>query len=187
MGMDIVQRIVVRELGGDLLLENRPGRGATFVMRIPLTVSIVDSLAFECGAQAFVAPLGSIEEVLDASDVRIIDAPFSGKDARPPRMIERRGEVATFLPLRELFALRGAAPDGGKIMVVRRDGVPYAFGVDRMLGQQEVVVRPLLDPLVQVAGVTGATDLGDGRPTLVLDLVALASGSGSREGRRASA
>ena len=57
---------------------------------------------------------------------------------------------------------------------MRRNGQPVAFVLDRVLGQQEVVVRPLADPLVNVPGVSGATDLGDGRPTLVLDLVALA-------------
>ena len=56
-----------------------------------------------------------------------------------------------------------------------------AFGVDRMLGQQEVVVRPLDDDLVRVPGVAGATDLGDGRPTLVLDLVGL--GASLEKGR----
>ncbi|HEY0465424.1 MAG TPA: chemotaxis protein CheW, partial [Polyangiaceae bacterium] len=61
----------------------------------------------------------------------------------------------------------------GKAIVVRRAGAPVAFAVDRMLGQQEVVIRPINDVLARAPGVTGATDLGDGRPTLVLDLVAL--------------
>jgi two-component system chemotaxis sensor kinase CheA len=58
---------------------------------------------------------------------------------------------------------------------VRRNGEPFAFAVDRMLGQQEIVVRPLEDPLVRVGGITGTTDLGDGKPTLVLDLPGLVS------------
>ena len=60
-----------------------------------------------------------------------------------------------------------------KALVVHQNGGAVAFGVDRMLGQQEAVVRPLDDILVRVPGVTGATDLGDGRPTLVLDLATL--------------
>jgi two-component system chemotaxis sensor kinase CheA len=68
--------------------------------------------------------------------------------------------------------------------VVRRNGEPFAFIVDRMMGQQEIVVRPLEDPLVRVTGVPGVTDLGDGRPTLVLDLLAL---SGALSTRRAEA
>ena len=65
----------------------------------------------------------------------------------------------------------GKAPS--KALVVKQDDEAFALGVDRMLGQQEVVVRPLEDPLVKVGGISGATDLGDGKPTLVLDLVGL--------------
>ena len=61
-----------------------------------------------------------------------------------------------------------------KALVTRRNGEPVAFAVDRMLGRHEVVVRPIDDPLVDVPGISGATDLGDGRPTLVLDLGELA-------------
>ncbi len=56
------------------------------------------------------------------------------------------------------------------------------FALDRVIGQQEAVVRPLIDPFVQVPGVAGATDLGDGKPTLVLDLVALGVALAHREG-----
>ena len=61
-----------------------------------------------------------------------------------------------------------------KALLVRRGAEVVAFSVDRMLGSQEVVVRPLVDPLSRAAGVAGSTDLGDGRPTLVLDLGELA-------------
>ena len=70
-----------------------------------------------------------------------------------------------------------------KAIVVRRNGEPFAFAVDRMLGQQEVVVRPLEDRLVRVEGISGTTDLGDGRPTLVLDLAALGRQAHDRLGR----
>jgi two-component system chemotaxis sensor kinase CheA len=62
-----------------------------------------------------------------------------------------------------------------KALIVRRGGEAMGFAVHHLLGQQEVVVRPLEDALVDVVGVSGATDLGDGMPTLVLDLVALGS------------
>jgi two-component system chemotaxis sensor kinase CheA len=60
-------------------------------------------------------------------------------------------------------------------VIVRHGERRFAFEVDRMLSQQEVVIRPLEDPMVKVKGVSGTTDLGDGRPTLVLDLAALSS------------
>ena len=71
-------------------------------------------------------------------------------------------------------------------VLVRRAGEAFAFGLDRVAGQQESVVRPLVDPLVQVKGISGATDLGDGRPTLVLDLVALGAAASSLYGTRAA-
>lgn len=193
MGMDIVQRIVMRELGGELELENRreAGAGARFTLRIPMTVSIIDSLAFECGGQAYVAPLGSVEEIVDLADLRRVAAPDPGRRRRQVELLPWRGELVAHVPLAYLLAHGrdhdqgeqvGCATSVRKAMVVRSGGALFSFGVDRMLGQQEVVVRPLEDPLVRVDGVTGTTDLGDGRPTLVLDLVALGrrlSGSGA--------
>jgi two-component system, chemotaxis family, sensor kinase CheA len=75
------------------------------------------------------------------------------------------------VPLHALLGLEAPGSPPRKALVVRLGGQPYAFAVDRMLGRQEVVIRPLEDPLARVVGVTGSTDLGDGRPTLVLDLV----------------
>jgi two-component system chemotaxis sensor kinase CheA len=82
--------------------------------------------------------------------------------------------------LAQVFKLRGVTERACKAIIVRRAGSPVAFGVDRMLGQQEVVIRPVNDVLVRAPGVSGATDLGDGRPTLVLDLVALSVSLGTK-------
>jgi two-component system chemotaxis sensor kinase CheA len=72
-----------------------------------------------------------------------------------------------------VFRLQKTQQTPGKAIIVRRAGAPLAFAVDRMLGQQEVVIRPVNDVLIRAPGISGATDLGDGRPTLVLDLIAL--------------
>ncbi|KYG05542.1 hypothetical protein BE21_39995 [Sorangium cellulosum] len=98
-------------------------------------------------------------------------------------MIERRGEVVPLVDLGAIFEL--GASSATRALVVRRNGAPFAFGVTRVLGQQEVVVRPLEDPLVKVPGVSGSTDLGDGRPTLVLDLVSLSGRLSAGQGGRA--
>jgi two-component system chemotaxis sensor kinase CheA len=91
-------------------------------------------------------------------------------------MFGRRGEAVPLIDLASLLRVPRRESASRKALVVRRAGQPVAFVLDRVTGQQEVVVRPLGDPLVNVPGVSGATDLGDGRPTLVLDLVALAGG-----------
>ncbi len=116
-----------------------------------------------------------VEEILEVEPERVVSAPVTiPGGATQLGMFQRRGEA---VPLVELASLLRISPRGAgsrKALVVRRGGQPIAFVLDRVLGQQEVVVRPLTDPLVNVPGVSGATDLGDGRPILVLDLIALA-------------
>src|SRR5215212_10034076 len=113
-----------------------------------------------------------IEEILEVDPARMVKSPI-GAGGRDLHLLERRGEAVPIVRLDDVLSRRGQGA-ARKALVVRRNGNPFAFGVDRMLGQQEVVVRPLEDTLVRAPGVTGATDLGDGRPTLVLDLLALA-------------
>ncbi len=89
-------------------------------------------------------------------------------------MVERRGQAIPLVSLERLLRRDGSrAETAPKALIVRQRGNQVAFGVDRLMGQQEIVLRPLEDPLVRVPGVAGATDLGDGVPTLVLDLSAL--------------
>jgi two-component system chemotaxis sensor kinase CheA len=183
LGMDIVKRLT-EELGGELTLRSAPARGTTFTLRIPLTVTILDAFAFECSAQAFVVPVAMVEEIIEVDTAKVVSSPGRGEKGYRVAMIERRGEAVPLVSLDNVFTLAPSAALHRKALVVRRNGEPFAFIVDRMMGQQEIVVRPLEDPLVKVTGVPGVTDLGDGKPTLVLDLLAL---SGSLSGRRAEA
>jgi two-component system, chemotaxis family, sensor kinase CheA len=185
MGMDVVKRIAVDDLRGELTMHTTAGQGTTFSLRIPLSITIVDALSFMCGGQVFVVPVAMVEEIQELDRARTVRGPDrrqasrAGGDRRrglrATEMIERRGEAVPILRLDELFGLPPATENESrrKAIIVRRNGDPFAFAVDRMLGQQEVVVRPLVDALVRVDGVSGTTDLGDGRPTLVLDLAAL--------------
>ncbi len=180
LGMDIVRHIVVTQLGGELSLDTAIGRGTTFVIQIPLTVAILDGFVVECGGERFIVPVSAVEEILEVDLERVVAAP-RGASAAPALvgMVSRRGET---LPLYSLAVLLGFGASSGvarRGLVARVGGEPLGFLLDRVRGQQEAVVRPLLDPLVRVPGVSAATDLGDGRPTLVLDLVGL-SGLGGR-------
>jgi two-component system chemotaxis sensor kinase CheA len=183
VGMDVVRRIAVDDLHGELSLVTTPGAGTTFSLRIPLSITIVDAFSFLCGGETFVVPVSTVEEIQELDLSRTVRGPDRRKAPRgePDRrrtsraadMMQRRGEAVPVLRLDELFGLPAPSEARRKAIIVRRNGEPYAFAVDRMLGQQEVVVRPIEDALVRVHGVSGTTDLGDGRPTLVLDLVAL--------------
>ena len=174
MGMEIVQRIAVGALGGSLTLRTSPHAGSVFTLRLPLSISIVDGFSFACGDQPFVVPVSMVDEIIEVDPRRVLTPPAPGGQS-PLRMIERHGRSLPLIPLGQLFALPRAADSAPKALVVHRSHERLAFGIDRVLGQQEVVVRPIEDPLVKVAGVTGSTDLGDGKPTLVLDLIGLMS------------
>ncbi|HZX66782.1 MAG TPA: chemotaxis protein CheW, partial [Myxococcales bacterium] len=173
MGMDIVKRIV-DQLGGELLLKTQRGSGSTFTLRVPLSITIVDAFSFACGKQPFVVPVATIEEIVEVDPGRLVRAP-GGRDLR---LLQRRGETVPLLALESVLHMERGTEPRRKALIVRRNAEPYGFEVDRMLGQQEVVVRPLEDPLVHVPGVTGSTDLGDGLPTLVLDLLSLTGSLG---------
>nr|WP_242589209.1 chemotaxis protein CheW [Corallococcus macrosporus] len=183
MGMDIVRRIVVEQLGGELGMETRKGVGTTFTLSVPLTVTLMDAIVFECSGRRYAVAVGTVEELIDVVGV------VRPAGAEGVGLVERRGTAVPLVSLARLLdtAASGDAGAGTKALVVRQRGEPVAFAVDRLLGQQEIVLRPLEDPLVRVPGVAGATDLGDGQPTLVLDLGALGAARALRRKRAARA
>ncbi len=172
LGMDIVKRVAVGELGGEMTITSVAGHGTTFRLKVPLTIAIIDVFAFECGPQAFVVPVAAIEEIFELARDREVHPPAPGSPRNSITLLERRGRP---MPLVSLGALLDIDPGvtAKKAMVIRRNGELMAFGIDRMLGRHEVVVRPISDVLARAPGIAGATDLGDGRPTLVLDLFEL--------------
>jgi two-component system chemotaxis sensor kinase CheA len=175
MGVDIVRRVVEVDLGGQLTMINRPGQGTAFRLLVPVTIAVVDAFAFRCGAQRYLAPVATVEELIEVAAHDVVAPPSAPDAAVRSGLLRRRGAVLQFIELIE--ALGGPRREGRspKAIVVRRDDRHVAFGVDSMQGHHEIVVRPVTDPLVSARGVMGASDLGDGRPTLVLDLAVLAT------------
>jgi two-component system chemotaxis sensor kinase CheA len=162
VGLDVVKRTVVDGLGGDLEVETGVGPGAAFVLRVPLTIAIVDAFVASCGGARYVVPVPGVEEIVEVAGAR--------------NFVVRRGETIPLVDLGRALGAGAKTSEAVQAFLVRRtreDAV--AFAIDRVLGQQEAVVRPLADPLVAVPGVSGSTDLGDGLPTLVLDLHGLAA------------
>ena len=189
VGMDIVRKIVVDGLGGELMLETKPGFGTAFVLRVPLTIAIVDAFMLRCGGQRFVVPVPVVEEIIDLDPKRLVRGPRVG--GHETRFIARRDETVPVIDLAHALGLvnphapygESGVLDAMQALVVRRGhDEPVAFAIERVLGQQETVVRPLVDPLVVVTGVSGSTDLGDGRATLVLDLIGLTGKLGHARG-----
>jgi two-component system chemotaxis sensor kinase CheA len=172
MGLDIVRRIVVEELGGELRLNTTLGRGTRFLLEVPITVAVVDTFRCRSAAEQFLVPAANVEEFIDVDARSVVSGPSREQGTQGVRMLFSRGKVIPFVELGALIGL-GGAERSSKAIIVRRDDEYFAFGVDQLLGHHEVVIRRLVDPLVNVAGVAGSADLGDGRPTLLLDLIAL--------------
>lgn len=176
MGMSVV-RATVQELGGTLSVETEQGRGTRFLVLLPLTLAIADALIAVASGHTFAIPQSSVQEVIeiDAATVRQLEN---------NELVPHRGRSLPLVRLDTLFGLRGERPHRLHAFVIGtgQDGV--ALGVDRILGQREIVVRAMSDALLKVDGVSGATELGDGRVVLILDGAALVRQA--RTGSRAS-
>jgi two-component system chemotaxis sensor kinase CheA len=173
LGMDIVKRIAVSELGGELGLETRPHVGTKFTLRVPLSITIMDAFSLACGDETFVVPVSHVDDLVEIAPEAVSQTPEPQRRAQHVRLLRHRGGTLPLFRLSALLGLPVSAQVRPKALIVRKQTELFAFEVDRMLGKQEVVVRPVTDPLVSVVGVSGSTDLGDGRPTLVLDLLGL--------------
>ncbi len=125
--MDIVRRVVVDQLGGELLLSNRPGVGSTFSLHVPLTVSIVDGFTTECSGERYVVPVSSVEEIMDVDVDRIVSAPVTiPGGATQLGMFGRRGEAVPLIDLASLLRVPRRESASRKALVVRRAGQPVA-------------------------------------------------------------
>lgn len=165
VGMDVVKG-KVEHLGGTIQIASRVGQGTDFILRLPLTLAIVQALIVEAKGQAFALPLSAVEEVYLAQDVRIETVDGS------PVVIMRDGSLVPLSRLDRLLldADEGPIPDPrSSIVLVRSGGEARALHVDALLGRREIVVKPLSGLFKDAKGYSGATILGDGRVMLILD------------------
>jgi two-component system chemotaxis sensor kinase CheA len=157
-----VVRSTVGELGGLLALDTAPGRGTTFRVTLPLTLAITDAIIAHVGDQVFAVPQSAVREVIEV-------------DATALRQIERnelltyRGGTLPILRLSRLFAIASEERPRFHAIVVGTGLAAVGLMADRIAGQREIVVKTITDPLLRVDGISGATELGDGRLVLILD------------------
>jgi two-component system, chemotaxis family, sensor kinase CheA len=165
VGMSVV-KTTVDDLKGRLSLWTKQGEGTRFVIELPLTLAIADALIAHVGDRTFAVPQASVREVieLDPASIRRIEgheiAPFRGGS----------------LPVLRLSEVFDVVPHPGRALhafVIGAGKDAVGIAVDRVSGQREIVVRSMDDSLIKVDGVTGATDLGDGRAVLILDLAGI--------------
>jgi two-component system chemotaxis sensor kinase CheA len=169
VGMAVVMATVC-ELGGSLTLDSEEGRGTQFTIRLPLTLAIAETLIVAAAGQKCAIPQGFVREILHASEEQI-------SMANGIEVISYRGGVLPVVRLATFFRLPSVPRPKMCLLVIASNRGSVGLLVEEVLGQREVVVRALRDPLIQVAGISGATELGDGKPVLILDGTALTRGS----------
>jgi two-component system chemotaxis sensor kinase CheA len=165
VGMAVV-RSTVRELGGVMTLDTQPGRGTTFRVTLPLTLAITDAIIAQVGDHVFAVPQSAVREVIEveASALRAIER---------NELLTYRGGTLPIVRLSRLFAIDADERPRFHAIVVGTGLAAVGLMVDRIAGQREIVVKTITDPLLRVDGISGATELGDGRLVLILDAVAL--------------
>lgn len=169
VGMTVVQA-TVRDLGGHLTLESEEGRGTQFTIRLPLTLAVADALILTAAQQRCAIPQGSVREILHITEAQI-------QIANGVEVIPYREGILPIVRLAGLFRLPGTRKPRMCLLVVASDRGSVGLLAEEVLGQKEIVVTALRDPLIQVEGISGATELGDGKPVLILDAAALTRGS----------
>jgi len=176
VGLDVVRKNVT-DVNGMLKVESQPGRGTRFIIRLPLTLAIVDGMRVGLGEESYILPLASIVECIrpGAAEVR----PIAGEG----HVVEVRGEFLPLVPLGRIFGIPAAGSDQGILVVLEADGRRIALLVDTLLGQEQVVIKTLEANYRRVPCVAGATILGEGGVVLILDVAALvrAAGEAQRE------
>jgi two-component system chemotaxis sensor kinase CheA len=149
-----------------LSVESVEGRGTTFRIVLPLTLAIADALIVHVGDRTFAVPQSAVQEVaqVESAAVRALEN---------NELIVHRGTALPVLRLARVFSIDERPRERMHAIVVGSGPAAVVILVDRISGQREIVVKTLRDPLVKVAGVSGATELGDGRLVLILDVAGL--------------
>lgn len=169
VGMDVVRRNI-ESIGGHVEIKSQTGQGSTINIRLPLTLAILDGMCVATGEQVFVIPLTNIIESIqpDASQV---------KHLANDKLLWVRETYWPVISLYEYMGIEEAEVDPTKAIVVLIETSSKRFGllVDRLVGQQQVVIKSLEQHYKRVSGVAGATIMGDGSVAMILDVESLAT------------
>ncbi|HSW82208.1 MAG TPA: chemotaxis protein CheA [Usitatibacter sp.] len=182
VGMDVVRRNITH-MGGTVSVSSVKGEGTTITLQVPLTLAVLDGMIVGVGDEQYIVPLEFVAEAFKPApgDIRSI--------VGQPSLVAVRGEHLPIVRLDHLVQLdRHGAPAGEPIcLVVEVDSRRAALLVDQLIGQQQLVVKSLDSNLHSVPGVAGATILGDGRVSLILDVSTFTRTTAARATARTAA
>jgi two-component system, chemotaxis family, sensor kinase CheA len=165
VGMDVVKRNI-ESLGGTVSIKTTQGKGTTFILKLPLTLAIIDGMTVRVGKETYIVPLLSILESIQPKAELIKTVVGKGE------LINVRG---TYIPMVRLYEIFASDPDytdpkEAILLILETEGERVAVMVDEILGQQQVVIKSMEQNFRKVEGVAGATILGDGRVGFIVDV-----------------
>lgn len=167
VGMDVV-KTKITQLNGTVEIKSELGRGTRFIIKVPLTLAIMPTLMFMLGRQTFAFPLVSVNEIfhMDLTKSHIVD----GQDC-----VAIRDQAIPLFYMKDWLVKSsyGERPDGAHVVIVTVGTRRVGFVVDQLIGQEEVVIKPLGKMLQGTPGMAGATITGDGTIALILDIPSL--------------
>jgi two-component system chemotaxis sensor kinase CheA len=168
VGMDVVKRNITA-MGGVVDIRSGKGFGTTISISLPLTLAILDGMSIKVGEEVYILPLGYVVESLQPATVDVKEISGQG------RVVKVRGEYLPLIPLYQIFGITPTFtdPSEGIVVILESEGRKAALFVDDLVGQQQVVVKNLESNYRKVAGISGATILGDGGVSLIIDVSAL--------------
>jgi two-component system chemotaxis sensor kinase CheA len=175
VGMDVVKKNIAA-LGGTVELDSAEGHGTRVSVRLPLTLAIMDGMSVAVNGEIFIIPLASVVESLQVREGMLRTVVGQG------RVVEVRSEYLPVVSLHDVLnASHTRADDSTPLLViVESEGAKTALMVDELVGQHQVVVKNLETNYRKVAGVSGATIMGDGRVALILDVMHVVGTANSR-------
>jgi two-component system chemotaxis sensor kinase CheA len=166
VGMDVVRRNIAN-LGGRVSVQSMPGKGTQFTLVLPLTLAVLDGMTVAVGNEKYILPLTSIIESIRPDKDQVSNVVGAGQ------VVAIRGEFVPLVYLYRIFDVPGAVSDPwkGLVVLVETDsGSKIGIIVDELIGQQQVVIKSIQDNFDPVAGISGATILGNGMVALILDI-----------------
>ncbi len=178
VGMDVVKR-TIDNLGGHVDIETCLGKGTTFTIKLPLTLAIIQALLVEVGGEIFAIPIANVRETIRIAPKDIFTVEGQAE------VIRLRDSVVPIVRLNDVLdtEVRQASDDRLYVAVVGYEQKQVGLLVDRMVNEQEIVVKALEGEVKKVDCIAGASIMGDGSVSLILDAVALIDFAMKREAR----
>lgn len=168
VGMDVVKRNI-EKLRGRIDIRSNPGQGTAFIVRIPLTLAIIEGMVVKVGRSLYTIPIISIRESFRPQPSQITVTPEGSE------IVDIRGELLPIIRLHELYRVKPYCEDldQGILILAESESRKCCLFVDELIGQQQIVIKPLSEYFGSVRGVSGFAILGGGEVSMILDIASL--------------